>query len=228
MDGWTREIIRLLPPLRTPPAMIDLGCGRGYQTIALADHFQAKIVAVDETPRIIDQLVEAAAAAGVSELILPRLGSLADLPDAVHSYDLIWSENGVRRIGLEKALALWTPLLRNRGVMVIGDCSWVEPNPPEEAAVFWRRAYPGMTDTASIHAAARRAGLRVYDTYAFPKSVWRTDYFEPLARRVARRRSEGPLDTETEEAIRAAEAEITMFDRWGDRFQFAFHLLRLS
>lgn len=226
VDGCTREVIRLLPPLRTPPAMMDLGCGRGYQTIALASHFKAPIVTVDENQETLDLVVDAAKAAGVASLVQPRKGSIANLPDAVQSYDLIWSECGVRQIGLEKALGLWEPLMRNRGIMVIGDCSWILPDPPEEAADFWRSVYPGMTDIATVHAIAKRAGLRIYDSYTLPRSVWRNEYFEPLARRIARRRGEGPLSAAEEDTIRAAEAEIAMFERWGDRFQYAYYLMR--
>ncbi len=226
VDGCTRDVIQLLPPLRTPPAMIDLGCGRGHQTVILASHFRAPIIAVDDDQNALDYLVEAAEAAGVRDLVQPRLGSLTAQPDATQSYDLIWSESGIRRLGIERALALWTPMLRNRGVMVVGDCSWVLADPPEEAAAFWRNTYPGMTDVANVHAIAKRAGLRIADSYALPRSIWRSEYFDPLARRIARRRHEGALGADLEESIHRAEAEIAMFERWGDHFQYAFYLMR--
>lgn len=226
VDGCTRDIIRLLPPLRTPPAIIDLGCGRGYQTITLAAHFKAPVIALDDDQAAIDQTIEAAAAAGVSALIQPRLGSIATLPDAPGSFDLIWSECGVHRVGLEKALGLWEPLLRPRGVMVVGACGWILPDPPAEAAGFWQRIYPGMTDPANVHAIAKRAGLRIDDSYSLPRSLWRKEYFEPLARRIVRCRKEGGLDAAMERRIQQAETEISMFDRWGDRFQYSYYLMR--
>ncbi|PKU26282.1 SAM-dependent methyltransferase [Telmatospirillum siberiense] len=227
VDSCTREAIRLLPPLRTPPAIIDLGCGRGHQTVALASHFKAPVIAVDDNQTALDDLIDTANAAGVEALIKPRLGSLTDIPDAPESFDLVWSENGVRTLGMERALACWAPLLRKRGVLVVGDCCWVLPNPPAEAVTFWRdRYYPQMTDVASVHAIAKHAGLRVYDTYTLPRSIWRSEYFEPLSRRIAKRRGEAAGDPRLDADIHQAEAEIQMFERWGDRFQYMFYLMR--
>lgn len=227
VDSCTREAIRLLPPLRTPPAIIDLGCCRGHQTIVLASHFKAPVIVVDENQAALDDMIDAARAAGVDSLIRPRLGSLSALPDARESFDLIWSENGVRTLGMERAIALWSPLLRKRGVLVVGDCSWLLPNPPAEAVTFWRdRYYPNMTDVANVHAIAQRAGLRIYDSYALPRSIWRSEYFEPLSRRIAKRREAAAADPKLDAAIHQAEIEIQMFERWGDRFQYIFYLMR--
>lgn len=227
VDSCTREAIRLLPPLRTPPAIIDLGCGRGHQTIVLASHFRAPVIAVDESQTALDDMIDAARAAGADSWIKPRLGSLSELPDARESFDLVWSENGVRTIGMKQAIALWSPLLRKRGVLVVGDCSWIHPNPPAEAAAFWRdRYYPKMVDVATVHAIAQEAGLRVYDSYALPRSIWRSEYFEPLSRRIAKRRNDAATDPRLDAAIHQAETEIQMFDRWGDRFQYMFYLMR--
>jgi ubiquinone/menaquinone biosynthesis C-methylase UbiE len=227
VDTCTREAIRLLPPLRTPPAILDLGCCRGHQTIVLASHFKAPVIVVDENQTALDEMLDAARAAGVASWIHPRLGSLSTLPDTKESFDLVWSENGVRTLGMEQAVALWSPLLRKRGVLVVGDCSWLAPNPPAEAEAFWRqRYYPKMTDVATVHAIAQRAGLRIYDSYALPRSIWRSEYFEPLSRRIAKRRGDAATDPGLDAAIHQAETEIQMFERWGDRFQYIFYLMR--
>lgn len=227
VESCTREVIRLLPPLRTPPSILDLGCGRGHQTIVLASHFKAPVVAVDDNQTILDELMETARAAHVDSLIQPRPGALTDLPDGPESFDLVWSENGVRTLGMDTALANWAPLLRKRGVLVVGDCCWVKPNPPAEAVAYWRdRYYPRMTDVTTVHAIAQRAGLRVYDTYALPRSIWRGEYFEPLSRRIAKRRPDAASDPRLDADIHQAETEIQMFERFGDRFQYMFYLMR--
>jgi SAM-dependent methyltransferase len=228
VDVCTREAIRLLPPLRTPPAIIDLGCGRGHQAVVLASHFKTPVIAVDESQCALDAMLDAAHAAGVDSLVQPRLGSLSSLPDAPESFDLVWSENGVPKLGMERALTLWAPLLRKRGILVIGDFSWLASNPPAEAVAFWRNIFPAMTDVATIQGLAHAVGLRIYDSYVLPRSVWRSEYFEPLSRRIAKWRRDGAADPCLKEAIRQAETEIQMFDRWGDRFQYVFYLMRSS
>lgn len=225
LDSCTREVIRLLPPLRTPPSILGLGCRRGYQAIALAGHFKTPVNVIDDDAQSLQRLGEAADAAGVGALVQTHVGAI-DAPEvAPQSCDLIWSETGVRRLGFARVLDLWQPLLRNRGVMVLGDCCWLVPEPPEEAAAFWDSIYPGMTDIATLHSLAKRANMRIDDSFALPRSVWRNEYFEPLARRLSRLRKES-ADAIDPETIARAETEIAMFDRWGDRLQYTYFLLR--
>ena len=194
-DSCTREAIRRLPPLRSPPAILDVGCGSGRQTIVLASYFRTAVVAVDISQQSLDQLMEAAGTAGIDQWIKPRLETLTELSDPPESYDLIWCESAVRCAGLQQALSLWAPLLRKRGIMVVSDYSWVTPEPPEEAQTFWSRNHPGMADAAAVRLLAKTHGLRVYDSFALPRSVWRTEYYEPLRQRIAQLRSDATTDS---------------------------------
>lgn len=224
-NSWTREAILRLPPLRTPPAIINLGNGTGDQAIVLASHFRSPVEAVEDSAHSIDQMMDAARAAEVAEWIRPRLGSPAQPDDPPESYDLIWSEGGARAFGMELALKLWTPLLRKRGVLVVAECCWVLPDPPEDAVAFWSQSFPALSDAASVPKLAQTVGLRVYDNFTVPRSVWRSEYYEPLVRRLARLRKL-PSDRSLETTTRQAETEIEMFNRWGDRLQYTFYLMR--
>lgn len=223
-NSWTREAIRRLPPLRTPPAILNLGMGQ--QAIVLASHFRCPVDAVDDDAQSLDQLMDAAHAAGVAQWVRPRRAPIDQPAASPESYDLIWSENGVRPMGMAKALDQWSPLLRKRGVLVVGDCLWREANPPDEAVAFWRRTYPAMTDDGAVHQMAKARGVRVYDSFTLPRAVWRSEYFEPLGRRIARLQGEAARDPALGAAIATAEAEIEMFGRWGDRFHYVFYLMR--
>jgi len=225
-DWCTREALKRLPPLRKPPTVIDLGCGPGRQTIVLAQHFRTPIQAVDNCKLFLEQMTEAAAAAGVAELITPRLTDFSDLSDPMGSFDLVWSEGSARVLGMERSLALWAPLLRARGVMAVSECTWLAEPPPEPARAFWSHAYPEMTDIAGNIAHARKAGLTVFDHFTLPRSAWWDEYYAPLSRRLAALRNEAESDPALAAYLAATQEEIALFQRWGDSYGYVFYLMR--
>ena len=225
-DWCTREAIRRLPPLRKPTAILDLGCGPGRQSIVLAKHFQSPVQAVDHCPLFLEYMKQAAAAAEVAELIRPRLEDFTHLPDPDASFDLIWSEGGAQVMGMQASLEAWKPLLRNRGVMVISDFSWLVENPPPEAQAFWSKAYPTMTDIEGNLAIAQRAGLRVFEHFLLPRAAWWDEYYAPLQRRIAVLKQEPSNDKALAAKLAEAEAEIALFQRWGSSYGYIFYLMR--
>jgi serine/threonine-protein kinase HipA len=227
-DWCTREAIHRLPPLRKPPAIIDLGCGPGRHTIVLANYFHSLVNAVDNVPGYLDQMMEAAKAAGVEELIKPRCEDFSKLPDPAGTYDLIWSEGAAWILGMAKSLELWTPLLRARGVIVVSDLTWLSPNPPAEIKAFWDKVYPSMTDLAGHIGIAHAAGLKVFDYFALPRSAWWDEYYAPLSQRTAALRDEAAKDPALAEVVANVQTEISMIERFGDRFAYVFYLMRLS
>jgi len=227
-DWCTREALGRLPPLRKPPAIIDLGCGPGRQTIVLANHFRTPIDAVDICPLFLDQMMDSAKAAEVDQWIRPRRESFAKLPDAPASFDLVWSEGAAGVLGLQASLELWAPLLRKRGIMVISDCTWLTAAPPAEIKDVWDKAYPGMTDGAGVVASAEAAGLKVFDQFSLPRSAWWDEYYTPLTRRIAALRDDAATDPALAALIAATQAEIAGFERYGDCFGYAFYLMRLA
>lgn len=225
-DWCTREALRRLPPLRKPPAVIDLGCGPGRQTVVLADHFRSRIDAVDICPTFLEQLMENATAAGVADLIHPRRENFTRLPDASASFDLVWSEGSARIIGLANALTGWGRLLRPRGVLAISDCIWFADPPPAEARDFWDRAYPGMTDLEGVRKIAREAGMTVLDHFSLPRSAWWDEYYAPLTRRIREVEERLPEDPALRDLVEATREEIAVHQRFGDSYGYAFFLLR--
>lgn len=225
-DWCTREAVRRLPPLRKPPAVLDLGCGPGRQTVVLAQHFQTPIAAVDPNPVFLDQMMQSAEAAGVAALIRRRQEDPLRPPEAEGSLDLIWSENAARVLGLEAAFDNWGRLLRPRGVMAVSDYVWMTGAPPPEAEAFWNRHHPAMTDLDGVHAVAQKAGLKLFDHFLLPRAAWWDEYYAPLQRRVAELGAKTARDTELADLLAEAESEISLFQRLGFCYGCVFCLLR--
>lgn len=227
-DWCTREALKRLPPLRKPPAIIDLGCGPGRQTIVLAQHFRSPVQAVDQCAPFLEQMADAAQAAGVADLITARHEDFRTLPDAPGSFDLVWSEGATKLLGFEQAVALWAPLLRARGILVVSDYTWLADPRPPELERYWNGVYPGMGDLQTNLARAKQAGLTVFDHFTLPRSAWWDEYYAPLSRRVAALRDDARNDPALADLLAAAQEEITLFQRWSDRYGALFYLMRLA
>ena len=83
--------LALCPDLPAYPAVLDLGCGVGGQTLHLAALTAGSILAIDRHPPFIDQLTATLAERGLTGRVRARVGDLADLGLLAASFDLIWS-----------------------------------------------------------------------------------------------------------------------------------------
>jgi serine/threonine-protein kinase HipA len=234
-DASTREAIRRLPPLgRTAgeqPRILDLGCGPGRQTLVLARELNLPVTAIDVHEPFLDRLRRAARAAGLDHLITARRAGMEALAFPPGSVDLIWAEGSIFVIGFATGLSLWRPILRDGGIIVASELTWLTTSPAAEAAAFWREGYPPMTTVEDNIASAAAIGMEVFDHFVLPRAAWWDDYLGPLEARVAALRQQagpaGPLP-ELAAVLDEADREIDLVRRHGDSFGYVFYLMRKS
>ena len=94
-DATTMHAITMLPDLPPCARILDVGCGKGKQTLVLARTYLQPVVAIDVYQPYLDHLKQAAAAAGLGPLIETRNLSMDALDYGPDSVDLIWSEGAV-------------------------------------------------------------------------------------------------------------------------------------
>jgi SAM-dependent methyltransferase len=210
-----RRIEGLLPP---SPALLDLGCGGGAQTLTLASLTAGSILAVDSYPVFVEELRVTAQVGDMKALGLPPA-----------SFDLVWCEGALFVLGFEAGLETLRPLLRGPGAVVVTEAVWRRPieEVPPDVRAFWEEAYAAMTDVEGNLAMARRAGFTPLDHFALPAEGW-TAYVDPLERRVNEVLARHRGDPDAEEAAGAERREFAMFRenlRW---FGYEFFLLQRS
>jgi serine/threonine-protein kinase HipA len=225
-DDATREAIRRLPPLPSRPRILDLGCGPGKQTLVLARHFRTPIMAVDFHAPYLDHLRQSAEAEGLSDLVSVRLGRMEELEEQPGSVDLIWIEGAIYLVGFAEGLRLWRPILRNHGLLVASEATWLTGDPPGEARVFWQDAYPAMRTVEENLKTAGACGYEVLDHFTLPRSAWCDEYYTPLSERVGQLRHEASTNPALAEVLDDTEREIAIFNRYGDSFGYVFYLMQ--
>lgn len=225
-DCSTLEALRRLPPLPPKATVLDLGCGSGRQTLVLARTLRTRVVGIDIHQPYLDELERAAASAGLSGCIQTRCLSMDALDYPPGSIDLIWSEGAIFVLGMPRALRLWRPLLRVGGCLAFTDVTWLDAQPPEEAAAFFREEYPGIATLEQNRRRVESEGYEVLDAFPLPAEDWWTEYYSPLRERIAKLRPELPAQPELAAVVAATEREIHLFSRFSSSYGYVFYLLR--
>lgn len=227
-ESSTHEALQRLGTLKKPLRVIDLGCGSGASTLLLARELQSPVVAYDQHAPFLEALTANAEQEGLKSLIQVRQGDFTQLEDPPCSYDLVWCEGAAYLIGFERALTLWRPLLAPGGKVALTELTWLVDMPSDEPRLFWKKAYPGMTNREGNCHSAQRVGYSIIDTFTLPKDDWWNEYYRPLRRRIATFRANHTVPRTIEAILAETEREMDIVERYSDEFGYVFYLLQLD
>lgn len=165
--------------------VIDIGCGTGASSIALAQTYNAHVTAVDLFPQFLDRLESQASDLGLSDRITVVQADMADLDLANASFDVVWSEGAAYNIGFRSAVESWRRLLRPGGVMVISEITWLTSSRPREIEEHWLAAYPEIGTAASKITVLEEAGLSLRGYFVLSEAAWEDHYYRPMEARMS-------------------------------------------
>ena len=133
LDECTARAFHTIPDLPADARILDIGCGSGMQTLALARLCPgATIIASDIHQPFLDDVTERAAKAGLEGRITCLRASMDDLLFPAGSFDLIWAEGSAFVMGFHEALSSWKRLLKQGGYLAVSDLFWFTHTPTEE------------------------------------------------------------------------------------------------
>lgn len=230
-EATTRAFRRIEPLLPRAPAVLDLGCGGGAQTLTLASLTAGSILAMDSYPVFIEELRGQLVARGGALPFLGRVtaqvGDMKALGLPPASFDLVWCEGALFVLGFEAGLRTLGPLLRGPGIVAVTEAVWLRPleEVPPDVRAFWAEGYPAITDVEGNLALARRAGFAPQGHFTLSAECWAA-YVDPLERHMNEVLARHPDDPDAEEAAKRERREFAMFRenlRW---FGYEFFLLQ--
>ncbi len=224
-DEQTIRALKLVPG-PAPHQVLDLGCGPGAQTVALATALpQARFVALDLLPSMVETANERFAAAGLGDRVVAVVGDMAEPPVDPGSQDLIWCEGAIYNLGVTEALTAWRPLLEPGGSVAFTEPVWLVESPPDELHDWWTSQYPVISDRAGVEARIEAASYRAVASFVLPPSTWWDEYYAPMQERIAGLRQRLPGDPTAGQVVAAAEAEIDYFRRFSDCYSYEFFIV---
>ena len=222
----TLRALGLTRGLPERPKILDVGCGPGAQTIELARATNGEIVAVDNRQRFLDELTERARDAGVLPQITTVNVSMFDMSFPAESFDLIWSEGAIYIAGFAAGLGAWRRFLKPGGWLAASELSWLVPNPPAEASLFWASKYPGMNSIERNCQIVSDTGYVDADGFVIPADDWWDNYYGPGETRVSALRTKYAGDPDTLAILEDAQREYDLFRAHCDAYGYVFFAMR--
>ncbi|MDY6971921.1 MAG: class I SAM-dependent methyltransferase [Thermodesulfobacteriota bacterium] len=223
----TGKALDLCYDLPSSPAVIDLGCGVGAQTLYLAELSSGTIVAVDSHSSSIERLAATAVEHGLSQRVLPVVGDMANLGQPDASFDLVWSEGAFYNIGIESALRICHRLLRSGGYLAFTDAIWRKENPPADLRSSFEDDYPTMGRVSDLLAAIHRGGFSLIGHFTLPDEAWWDDFYTPMRHRIEELRSSYEDDDEALAILDQLAKEPEMHQRYSDYYAYEFFVTRV-
>ena len=222
----TKKMFSLVPGLPEYPAILDIGCGSGMQTINIARLCnKARITAVDVHPPFLTFVKKRAQTAGVSDRVRTVQASMDDLPFSPAIFDLIWAEGSIFIIGVEQGIRYWKKFLKSGGFLGFTEATWFTNAPSERVRSFWQENYPVMKTVDEIKNLANRARYTCIADFPLPASAWWVDYYTPLLFRLPALEHQYKGNAEAEAIISYTRQEIELFGEYSGEYGYQFFLL---
>jgi ubiquinone/menaquinone biosynthesis C-methylase UbiE len=227
-DESTLRALAACTDLPMQPAVLDIGCGPGMQTVALARATRGTITAVDLYEQFLIELRARATEAGVRDRIQAMHADMTDLPFGKDSFDLIWSEGAAYIMGITEAFTHWKEFLRPDGYIVVSEISWLVPEAevPRRAFDFFHNEYPAITDVPGNLARIAACGYEIVDHFTLPDQSWWTDYYTPLEAKLESVRQKYADDTTALGFIADVAEELRVRREFGDSYGYEFIVAR--
>ncbi len=227
-DAATAQALSLVPNLPEHPQILDVGCGPGMQTLALARLTSGHITAVDFYQSYLDRLTATAEQAGLGDRITPCKADMADLPFPPASFDLIWAEGSAYIMEFGNALRQWRSLLKRPGYLAATEVSWLRDDPPTPVATFWQAEYPGMQSIEANLGLTKAAGYRPIAHFILPEETWWQHYYTPLEARLSTLKAQYGSNPDAMEVLDMHQREIDIYRQYADYYGYVFYILQVE
>ncbi|ETW92686.1 MAG: hypothetical protein ETSY1_42575 [Candidatus Entotheonella factor] len=226
-DEITCEALSLCTDLPTQPAVLDIGCGPGMQTVALAKALvESQVTAVDIHQEYLNALKERAQAAKVAQHIDILVADMNALPFSPQRFDLVWAEGSAYIMGFDNALVIWKQWLKSGGCLAVSELVWLRPDPPEEVSAFFSCEYPAMIDAETIVAMMRACDYELLGHFTLPETAWWQSYYRPLEAKLPALYNKYRGDEDALGIIETTKREIDIRRHFGTWYGYEFFVGR--
>lgn len=207
-------------------AIADIGCGNGGQTITLAQHCKAQITAVDLFPAFLNELKVKAQTSGVAQQIITLEKSMEDLPFALQSLDVIWSEGAIYNMGFEKGITNWQQYLKQGGYMALSEITWLTNERPAEINNFWNNAYPEIGTASEKIAVIEKLGFKLCGYFPLSVASWVNHYYQPMENRFEAFMERHNHSYDAQAMVKENQDEIALYQKFKEYYSYGFYIIQ--
>jgi ubiquinone/menaquinone biosynthesis C-methylase UbiE len=158
LTKYLLRAISMVPPLNLP-LVLDMGCGTGVPSIALSQHLNCKIHAVDADRKAVEHFRRKITELNLSERIILYEQSVFKMNFPDNYFDLVIAEGLLNVIGFKTGLSLAGKYMKEGGYFIIHD------------------AYQ---DHNSKQALIQKLGYALIGSFVLDEQVWWNEYYHCL------------------------------------------------
>ena len=204
LNKYTRRAFQMLPEL-DKPHILDIGCGSGVPTLELARLSDGPIIGLDIALSLLDKLAKKIEEAGLSDRVTTLKCSMFELDFPDESFDVIWAEGSIARIGFERGLKEWRRFLKPHGFLVVHD---------------------EITNITKKLEQISGCGYDLLGHFTLPEGTWWTEYYGPLEKRVNEMRIKHADEPQACLELDKEQREIDMFKQNPRRYSSVFFVMQ--
>jgi ubiquinone/menaquinone biosynthesis C-methylase UbiE len=186
LNKYTRKAFESIPDLDRP-SILDIGCGTGVPTIAIAKMSGGHVIGMDIDETSLELLRRKLREEGLNNQVSVIKGSIMTMNFPEESFDIIWSEGSIFVIGFENSLRKWRGFIKPGGFLVIHDEN---------------------KDRAKKIGLIKTHGYSLITQFELPESIWLNDFYVPLEKLIHKFRHEHPNDIKLNNELGKDKAEI--------------------
>jgi ubiquinone/menaquinone biosynthesis C-methylase UbiE len=228
-DKYTEMAFRLLENLPPNPRILDVGCGSGSQTLALARLAPGEITAVDVYDCFLNKLNENVQKETLKGIITTLNASMFQLPFEEGNFDIIWSEGSIYIMGFEKGLKEWKRFLKPGGYLVASEITWLRKDIPAEILDFWNAAYPEIGTVTQKLSVIEKCGYRPLAHLTLPQYCWQQNYYDLMEVQKQDYLTQYGHVVEARQVVESEmELEMSLYQGYKDYYSYVFYVMQLQ
>lgn len=200
--GLIKYLLKALSniPQLEKPLILDIGCGTGVPTIAMADIYTGKIYAVDSDKKSLSHLKEKTDRLNLFSRITVIHSSVFDLKFTNIKFDIVLAEGLLNIIGFENGLQIVSRYIKDDGYFVIHD---EIKNHNKKLKIIERNQY------------------KLLDSFELNEDIWWKDYYDELERKIT-----AFSDKNIRDLFKRELDEIEMYKKNPARFRSMYYILK--
>jgi len=217
-----------LTELPDKPNILDIGCGKGVQTIELAKISDGQIIATDNHQYFLDCLDDNAKKHDLGHRIKCMNADMANLPFNEREFDLVWSEGAIFIIGIKNGLKSWLQYIKNGGYLVFSDLVWKEQTNDKVLIDYWEQVYPNLLSIDEVLHESQITGYEPITHFTLPKESWINNYLEPIENMLSKLKVKYKDIPEAMEIYNEFDHENEMVRKYYGYFVYEFFIFKVS
>jgi len=201
---YTRKAFLRLPRLERP-RILEIGCGSGIPAIELAKLSDGEVIGIDIDQSYIDEFNRKIKKEALSNRVKAINLSLFEMKFPDETFDVVWSEGVIRKIGFETSLKEWRRLLKHNGYLVI---------------------HYQISRVADALSRIPQHGYSLVDTVLLPADAWWTEFYKPLEEKMSTLLHKYRNSSDALKLLKRYKSEMDMIKKNPRNFRAAFYIMK--